>query len=392
MFNGAAMSPRFRYAFTLACIMGLLPLSLTAQQGPDQTPAAVAPDAPAPDASAPTLVIRSSTRIVNLPVVVRDKHGKIIKNLQKDDLILTEDGQPQTIRYFDQDTAEPLTLGLLVDVSSSLGDALDVERSASKDFLHHMLGPQDTAFIVQFGREVDLLSHPTGDRATLQAALAKIAPIPVPVNNSAPNQHHGGTHLYDAVFLAADEVMKKQMNRKALILLTDGEDTSSKESLEQCIEAAQRADTIVYAIYYNDKSTEEHHTPHPIHVPSSNGGGGGGHGGGGHFAPASWEPQDTAGSGSVSGDDKTIGHRKKHADGRAVLTRMATETGGEMYEVTDKQSITDIYKMIDEELHTQYRLGYTPPAHTAPGYHLVSVVDKNSKYIVRTRSGYYSAK
>jgi len=326
------------------------------------------------------LTIRTDSRMVNLPVVVREKHGKIVKNVQKDDLLLTEDGQPQTIRYFDHDTSEPLTLGLLVDVSISEQNSLAGERDASKDFLHHMLEKQDNAFLIQFAREVDLLSQPTGDHDALKAALAKLAP-PTPIisgDSNDPIVHYGGTHLYDAIFLAADEVMKKESNRKAIIVLTDGEDTASKESLEQTIEAAQRADTIVYAIYYPNKGGGKAVGQKPIHIGSGTNTS--------HFAPTSWADPGTVRS------DRALGGRKQHADGRAILTRITGETGGTIFEVSDKQSIGAIYKEIAEELRTQYRLSYTPPVHSAPGLHTVAVTAKNTQFTVQTRSGYYSTK
>ena len=210
-------------------------------------------------------------KVVTLPVTVRDKHGQIVRNLTKDDFILAEDGHPQTIRYFAQEANLPLTLGLLVDTSMSQRNVLDQERTASESFLNQMLtAAKDQAFVIHFDREVELLQDLTSSRDKLQTALASLQTPSADRDSggggeSSPDSspggshrmHGGGTLLYDAVFLAADELMKKQQGRKALIVLSDGVDRGSKESLQSAIEAAQRADTVVYSIFFADHHQEE---------------------------------------------------------------------------------------------------------------------------------------
>jgi len=356
----------------------------------------------APDASNPTLTIKTDSSLVNLPLVVRDKRGALVKTLSKDDLVLTEDGKPQTIRYFDRDVDLPLTLGLLVDVSLSQRDVLDEERAASQTFLQQMLGAQDKAFVVQFAREVDLLSDPTSSRATLQAALAKLSTMPQQSDSSGGTDQssdsqahvrHGGTQLYDAIFLASDEVIKKQPTRKALILLTDGVDSGSMETLVQSIEAAQRADTIVYAIYFKGDEPQQHRGfdnsggDHGHGGRSGGGwpgGGGGWPGGGGGGAPGQ------GGGGNPHGNDPH--EHEERVDGRKILDRITFETGGTLFEVSKKQTVADIYGQIAEELRNQFRLGYTPPKHDGAGFHEVLVTPKDKKLSVQTRSGYYSDK
>src|SRR5712672_2252663 len=215
-------------------------------------------------ATAPTLSV--DVKVVTLPVTVRDKHGKIVRNLTKDDFLLVEDGHPQTIRYFAQEANLPLTLGLLVDTSMSQRNVLDQEKTASESFLDQMLtAAKDQAFIIHFDRQVELLQDLTGSRDKLQSALASLE-TPSPDHDSqaggesspdssprgSRRMHGGGTLLYDAVFLASDELMKKQQGRKALIILSDGVDRGSKESLQSAVEAAQRADTVVYSIFFAD--------------------------------------------------------------------------------------------------------------------------------------------
>src|SRR6202046_2019896 len=228
-----------------------LAVRLPAQQNPS-TPAKPATQDQAPASTAPTVAV--DARLVNLPVVVRDKKGALIQNLTKDDFILQVDGKPQTIRYFDLDKNLPLTLGLLVDTSLSQRDVIDEERAASSTFLDQMLTtPKDKAFIMQFAAETELLQDLTSSRPLLQAALKEID-TPSKGNSGSGSSDDdnntsrrprggGGTTLYDALFLASDELMSKQTGRKAVIILSDGGDRGSRETLVKSIEAAPRRDT-----------------------------------------------------------------------------------------------------------------------------------------------------
>src|ERR1035438_5683806 len=191
----------------------------------------------------PVSTVAVDVKVVTLPVTVRDKHGKIIRDLTKDDFTLQEDGHPQTIKYFSQDTNLPLTLGLLVDTSRSQTGVLEAERNASRSFLEQMLvQPKDKAFLIHFDREVELLQDLTSSREKLQAALELLKMPSDRERSNDPNDsddsrsgsgshHQGGTQLYDAVYLASNELMKKQQGRKALIILSDGVDRGSKTYL-----------------------------------------------------------------------------------------------------------------------------------------------------------------
>ena len=200
---------------------------------------------------------------VNLLATVRDKHANIIRNLAKDDFALDQDGKPQTITYFAKESDLPLTLGLLVDTSMSQRRVLDQELSASRSFLDQVLREdKDRAFVIHFDREVELDQELTSSRQKLRAAIDQInspqfSQTGASGRSGGGRGSHGGggagTLLYDAVFLASDELMKKQQGRKAVILLTDGVDHGSKETLEEAIETAQRADTLVYCILFADK-------------------------------------------------------------------------------------------------------------------------------------------
>lgn len=336
-------------------------------------------------------------RLVNLPVVVRDKKGALVQGLTKADFSLQVDGHPQVIHYFDIDTNLPLTLGLLVDTSLSQRNVIDEERNASSAFLDQMLKtPKDQAFVIQFARQVELLGDLTNSHPKLQAALKQIdTPSPDSQASSDPDSndsgdrrgtrrsHAGGTALYDAVFLAADELMEKQKGRKALIVLSDGVDRGSKESLNKALESAQRADTIIYAIYFKGEQSQQQDW-------SRRGGGGlGGRFPGGGY-PGGGYPGGRGGGGYPGGPSRGS---ENQVDGKKILRQMSEETGGRLFEVSRKLTVAQIYDQIAEELRAQYRLGYTPDqATSAEGYHQVDLTAHRKDLYIQTRDGYYAGK
>jgi len=319
-------------------------------------------------------------KVVNIPTTVRDKHGKIVNTLTKDDFIVEEDGRPQTLHYFSKENDLPLTLGLLVDTSYSQRRVLGQERAASSSFIGQMLRPEkDKAFLIHFDHEVELDQDLTASQEKLRSALADLQTpqFATASSGNTPNQgqggypgrhggrgHHngaggGGTLLYDAVYLASDELMKKQKGRKALVVLTDGDDRGSKESLRGAIEAAQRADTIVYSILFKDDEER------------SFGGFGGGMGGG-HHGGRDRYPQES------------------RVDGKKILEQISRETGGRLFEVSGKQTVEKIYAQIEEDLRNQYSLGYTPDrADPGEGFHKISVKTKDKDLVVHAREEYY---
>jgi VWFA-related protein len=392
---------RLRSLVSAGCLVVALPLP--AQTGDSDKPKLVR--APAKDDSG-TATISAQVKLVNLPVVVRDKKGAIVQGIPQTDFKLQVDRHDQTIRYFDLDNDLPLTLGLLVDTSGSVSSALNDERSASSAFLDKMLTPgRDKAFVLQFAAQSELLQDVTGSLPKLQAALKDLGPTaetqrsPDPDdtaddnssnggkngnNNSGRRPRRGGSALYDAAFLAADELMAKQTGRKALILLTDGEDRSSKESIAKAIEAAQRADTTIYAIYF--KGQEERSQNNQQQNPGQRRGGGGGYPGIGF----------PGGGGNGGGNHPTSAPSQSHIDGKAILERMAGETGGRVFEESKKHTFDAIFTEIAEELRSRYRLGFTPSAdQAASGYHEVDLTLPDKKYkgfIIQTRDGYYTGK
>src|ERR1700682_5465967 len=346
--------------------------------------------------------IAVDVKVVTLPVTVRDKHGKIVRDLTKDDFTLQEDGRQQTIRYFSQEANLPLTVGLLADTSRSQTNVLDAERNASRSFLDQMLVQEkDKAFLIHFDREVELLQDLTSSREKLQAALELLKTPSDRDRSNDPNDsgdsrsgsgshHGGGTQLYDAVFLASNELMKKQQGRKALVILSDGVDRGSKTSLESTIESAQRADTVVYSIYFADSHREDRNEGQRRGGGIGRGGGGWPGGGGGWpGGGGGWPGGGGGGRGGPGGGQRHP--EQPRTDGKKILERISRETGGRFFEVSKKESVGEIYTSIVEELRTQYIMGYTPDKDSAAsGYHHVTLAVKRKDLTVQTREGYYA--
>jgi VWFA-related protein len=331
----------------------------------------------------------SDVKVVNVFAAVRDKQGKVVRSLAKDDFTLEDEGKQQAIKYFSQQSDLPLTLGLLIDTSGSQRNVLEPERNASRRFLEDVMRPdKDRAFVIHFDYEVELLQDLTSSRKDLETSLDDLEVSRPNLNRKSSGQggqgrgypgggggqrRGGGTNLYDAVLLAADEIMKKQQGRKAVFVLSDGVDTGSRETLTDAIEAAQRADMLVYSIRFFDKDGN---------APLQRGGLGGGIGGvgmgrrgGGRFPGGGGNP--------------TGGGRANLPDGKKILQRLAEETGGGYYEVSAKRTLGDIYSIIEDELRSQYSLGFTPE-NPAPGFHKLHVGVKDKNLVARARAGYYA--
>lgn len=332
-----------------------------------------------------------------MSVTVRDKHGDLVPNLTKDDFTFSADARPQAITYFTHDASLPLTIGLLVDTGISQRTSLDAERGASQHFLDQMLASAgDEAFLIQFDREVDLLADVSADKAKLHAAIEQLgAPQ---FRNTGDSQDSGdgghrlggsGTTLYDAIYLASNEMMKKQPYRKVLVVLSDGVDRGSKETLFSTIEAAQRANTAVYAIYLKgQEQSSNYDNGYPGRRRGGMGNPGGGYPGGGYPGGGGGWPGG-GGRGNGRSGRPTEGSR---IDGRKVLEQICSETGGYMFQVDKKKSVDQNFAMISDELHAQYTLGYTPDKQGSDsGYHKTTLTAKKKGLYVQMRQGYYGA-
>jgi VWFA-related protein len=282
--------------------------------------------------------------IVNVLFSVRDKKGALIPNLTKDDFAVFEEGKQQTIKYFTRETDLPLTLGLLVDVSGSQRNLIGVEKQAASEFFSKVLRPKDMAFLISFGSEAELLQDSTNSISMLRkgldglrenSAVGGFGPGPVPTVGKTR-----GTIMYDAVYLAADEKLKGEVGRKAIVLITDGVDMGSRQTLREAIDAAHRADTIIYSIQYLDYGAY------------------GGFGMGG------------------DGD----------------LKKMSEETGGRMFRVDRKHTLDTIFQEIQEEMRTQYSVGYTPSDAERKGFRKLEIKTPTKKDLkVQARKGYFAS-
>ncbi len=291
-------------------------------------------------------LIKVNVNVVNVLCTVRNKANGLVGNLEKRDFTVFEDGKQQTITDFARETDVPLTLALLVDVSESQERLIDVERRAAHDFFTHVLRQKDEAFLISFGAEAELLQDSTNspkllldglDQLRLSVPVTGIHPGPVPTA-----QNLAGTILYDAVYLAANEKLKGEVGRKAIIVITDGVDTGSKISRDQSIEAAQRADSIIYSIFYQDIAA----------YGGLFGGGGGGYG---------------------------------------ELQRMSGDTGGRVFRVDRKYTLDDVFRDLQEELRSQYSISYTPTNSKHDGtFRKIDLRASSKDYKVQTRKGYYA--
>jgi VWFA-related protein len=350
----------------------------------------------------PALRLKVEAREVVLPVTVRDKKGALITTLQKSDFTLAEDGRPQTIKSFTRETNLPFRLGLLVDTSRSLSGAMENERKAAGKFVDQMLpadpkaGTQaDQAFLLHFDREVELLEDFTASREKLHRELDDMGPSRAAQNSSQgpetsdddrqPGQGRkarGGTQLYDAVFLAADELMKPKDGRKALVVFSDGVDRGSKETLNDAVDAADRANVAVYTIYFKGEQERSEGSGFPGSGGRRGGMGGGGYPGGGGGYPGG------GGGGRRGGDG---GGRESGVDGKKILEKIATRTGGRFFEAKKKDNLEEIYGQIAEELRGQYLLTYTPDVVDKDGgFHKIALKANKDDLTVATREGYYA--
>jgi VWFA-related protein len=345
-----------RHLFSRRSFLATSSLALSTQLIPAQESVPANPAADAKDST----TFSSDVKVVNVLATVRTKGGDIVADLTKDDFLLTEDGRPQTIRYFSRETNLPLVLGLLVDTSGSQRNVLGEEETASYRFLDKVLREDlDKTFLAHFDFDTELLQDLTSSKEKLRRALEGME-VPGPGSRRGGGYGGrgrggrggggGGTTLYDAVYLASDEIMRHQQGRKAVVLLTDGVDHGSRVSMDTAIEQAQRADTLIYSIMFEGEE-----------------GGGGGFGGFGR-----------------------IGMGGMDADGYKVLQKMSRETGGGFFEVSRKMSIDAIYRRIEEELRSQYSIGYTPDRLTGGGaFRTISLKARRKELVVQARQGYY---
>jgi VWFA-related protein len=292
----------------------------------------------------PPPTIKVSTVVVDVYAVVEDRRGHLVTNLKKQDFLITEDNVRQEIQYFSCETDAPLTLGIVVDTSPSQESVLRLEQEQAKMLVRQVLRQQDSAFVLRFDRQVELLQDLTGDQKLLARAidrtrinLVSYGALPL----TPPAASVGGTHLYDAISFASSW-MKSQIGRKVLVLLTDGEDLGSAVTREGALEAAERADIILYSVaitnrgFYLDRGMDFH--------------------------------------------------------GDSVLKKLSIATGGRISRASDASSSAAAFGQIVSELRGQYLLGYTPNRSRDGSFRKIRVEVRHGRgnWRIRSRRGYYA--
>lgn len=293
-----------------------------------------------------TQTLRVQTNLVNVFVTARDRHNAIISDLTKDDFKVYEDGQEQKVAYYALEKNLPLTLGILIDTSGSMQNILDAEQDTASRFVHEIMRKRDEAMIVSFDFDLNLLAEFTEDTAVLEEAIRRtrinaVSSGGVVTPGTVPMGQNGGTDLYDAVYAACHDELVHEAGRKAIILLTDAEDTGSKLSMQDAIEAAQRSDTVIHVLRLSDE---------PFYMSMGMG-----------------------------------------YSGAAVARRMAEDTGGREVEVRSEKSLEKAFDLITEELRSQYVLGYYPTNNKHDGtFRKIKVEVDRSDVKLLARKGYYA--
>jgi VWFA-related protein len=284
---------------------------------------------------------RKSVNLVTVVFNVKDKHGTLVPNLEKDRFELLEDGKPQVIKYFSALTDQPLTLGLLIDSSYSMNRTLPEEKVVAGGFLQKVLTEKDLAFVISFDVSVDLLQDLTNSSHLLRAGLDKakintntsaMAPMGRPGPVPTASGDNKGTLLFDAAYLASDEILSRQSGRKAMIILTDGDDVGSKLRLKDAIEAAQKADVIAYVLLITDPG-----------FPSNYG----------------------------------------------DMNKLTEQTGGRIIEVRNPDKLDKAFAEISAELRSQYSLAFTSDNPNNDGKFRKLEVKSKDGHKVQARKGYY---
>lgn len=334
----AKVASRTGIVLTLTAAMAAAPLSFARQN-----------QAQAPDDQKPVDTLKVNVNVVQLFFNVKDKKGALIPNLTKDDFEIYEDGKPQTVKYFTAESNLPLTLGIMIDSSGSQRNVLDMEKEVGASFLRQILTDKDMAYVISFDVTVDLLQDFTRDVHRLQAALNKATintgvtsatPLPGAGGEPVPIRNPAGTLLFDAVYLSAHDMLAKEVGRKAMILLTDGQDEGSKLKVKDAIEAAQKADSIVYVLLCADR---------------------GFYGGfGGYF-------------------------------GEGEMKKLTEQTGGRVINVGNKfDKLKEAFDQIAAELRSQYNIGYTPTNTSQDGSYRKLEIKSKQNYKIQSRAGYYA--
>jgi VWFA-related protein len=339
-------------ALTAALALCLLPLQAQVAPSPDAPPVSTAPDVP-PVSEAPITKLKINVNLVNFYFTARDKRNALVADLTREDCSVFENKQPQTIKSWTAEATQPLTLGILLDTSGSQQRVLPMEQEAAGHFLRDVLRSKDEAFLVTFDVGVNLEQDYTNDVSQLERALNRAeintaggnGSFGVPGLGQGPVPTQGapkGTLLYDAVYQVSNTKLRSESGRKALILLTDGQDEGSLTKPAAAIAAAEKANAIIYVILIADRGQYR---------------------------------------------DFGLGYT-----GDLQMKRLTDETGGRLINVGNNgQKMEAAFRQIAEELRTQYVLSYTPSNSKEDGsFRKVDIFCKGDGLKVEARKGYYA--
>lgn len=291
--------------------------------------------APAQDPPAGNTPIKVDVDVVNILCTVYDRRGALVTDLKQEDFKIFENGKPQQIRYFARETNLPLTLALLLDVSGSVQHFVELEKDTAARFLEAVLRPDDQALLMGFSSTIILWQDLTPSAPRLKAALQRLRAVPFK-GLPGEGQPMPSTLLYDAVQAAANEKLKNVAGRKAMVIISDGLDNGSSIKQDAAIAAVQATNTVVYGICYES-------------------------GQGGLF-------------------------------GCSYLKSLSEATGGRMFQVGKKLSLQEIFKIIEDEMRSQYALGFVPSNRAHDGkFRRLEVKVAQKGFRVQTRRGYYAA-
>ncbi|WP_419806051.1 VWA domain-containing protein [Terriglobus sp.] len=323
-------------------ILPVLPVA-HAQEAPSPggpPPASAAPP-PADDDLPQGGTLKVRVNLVNTYFSARDKGG-YLTGLHKDDCQVFENKEPQTIKNFTQEKNLPLTIGILLDTSGSMQNVLPLEKDAAADFLRDVIKPKDEAFLINFDINVDLLADYTNSTRELRRGLDKAeintgAGTGSVTGNSTPR----GTLLYDAVYLATHDKLRQEAGRKVVVILSDGDDQGSQVKLKEAVEAAQKANTIVYVILIRDSGF-------------------------------------------------SFGGGYSMSFGGGAMDQLTRETGGRVINGGNGKHLDEAFQQISDELRTQYLLSYTPKNPNIDGTFRAINITCGNGVKIQSRKGYYA--
>jgi len=286
----------------------------------------------------PQTTVKVGVDLVNVLFTVTDRNGHLISGLNLQDFLIEEDGRKQDIQFFSRENELPLTLGMVVDTSPSVRPVFDQERATANRFLEQVLRPKDLAMLIAFDKSVTLFQDFTDDIRRLQRAYENLELGP---------SMNGGTSLYDALYLATREKLKNEAGRKAIVLISDGDDTTSKIRIDEALMAIHESDTVVYSLAVG----------------------------------GNWPGFRRYRGGSIA-----IGNH-------GSMKRLSEETGGTYFDIDNRRDLNAAFARINDELRNQYSIGYVSLNPAKDGkFRRIKIIPRDATFRIQARKGYYAAK